>query len=315
MIIFNKKKTYEFDPARNLGFSKFNKQCSNFIFIEGFSDFDEIYKLNNNKIVYLELEEPNRFFVEDPRFNHIEHEDKFDRIFTICPFTASWLNKKYGNTKRTAVFFPFDEDLIPKYEIHKKSDIIYTGNINSKEIDRSLSTISKYNYKFVTSKHHELATDINVDYLKKIQLISESKISLVHNLLFLKPKHLNALKKTSADFKDNHAYNLVPTSLLGKLLMILRKKEILAPQIKSRVFEAAFCHSLILCRRDPFNLIEKFFVPEKEFVYYDPDKLDEKINDILNNYNNYIPVIENAYKRAINEYTTRSFVKKYLISL
>ena len=85
------------------------------------------------------------------------------------------------------------------------------------------------------------------------------------------------------------------------------------PQIKSRVFEAAFNKSLILCLKDPWNIIEMFFKPETEFIYFENEiDLAEKILYIKNNYKEFEHIIENAYQKAINNYTTQHFYKKYL---
>ena len=92
----------------------------------------------------------------------------------------------------------------------------------------------------------------------------------------------------------------------------LRGKVYMVPQLKTRAFEAALCHSLILCLRDPFNIIERFFEPDKEFVYYEPGKLEEKIREILANYDSYKPMIERAHKKFMAEYTTKRFVEKFL---
>ena len=141
-----------------------------------------------------------------------------------------------------------------------------------------------------------------------MKLISESKITLVANLLYLRYDHLFFVWKTPS-YEDNEAFKLVPKwHEINKWF----NKEILVPQLKSRLFEAAFGRSLILCRRDPFNIVERFFEPGKEFVYFENDKLEETIQDILDNYQSYEKVIERAYKKAVNTYTTKKFVEKYL---
>lgn len=85
------------------------------------------------------------------------------------------------------------------------------------------------------------------------------------------------------------------------------------PQIKTRPFEAAFSKSLILCKRDPWNIIEYFFEPEKEFFYYENGAdLQEKISYILSHYEEYTTVIEAAYNRAISNYTSKHFIERYV---
>jgi spore maturation protein CgeB len=88
------------------------------------------------------------------------------------------------------------------------------------------------------------------------------------------------------------------------------------PQIKSRVFEAAFNKSIILCLKDPWNIIEMFFEPETEFIYFENEfDLVEKISYIKDNYNEFQPMIEKAYQKAVNNYTTQHFYEKYLKSI
>jgi spore maturation protein CgeB len=114
-------------------------------------------------------------------------------------------------------------------------------------------------------------------------------------------------------WENNHAFSLVPRP--HQLWQRLTKRNVVVPQLKSRVFEAAFGRSLILCKRDPFNVIERYFEPGKEFVYYDEGRFKETVKEILANYQNYEPIIERAYKRAIENYTTAKFVENYLEKL
>ena len=79
------------------------------------------------------------------------------------------------------------------------------------------------------------------------------------------------------------------------------------------MFESAFSRCVILCQRDDWNVIENWFTPEKEFMYFDDEQdLDKKINHIVNNYNEFDDMRINAYNRAINNYTTKHFVDRYL---
>jgi hypothetical protein len=303
-------KTYSFDPARYLGFEKHidNKDDGRF-FISGFVDYKNLSKHSDTKIWQLELEDPNRFLVSDNNFNHISQESFFDKVFTICPHTASWLNSEMKAKKRQAVFFPFNEDYIPDVK-YKKYDVIYTGHLVSKEIKKIAKDISKFNYRLVSGSNNSLVTDKNIDYKDKLNLMAETKITVVQNLLYLKSKHVLFLWKIK-NFEKNKAFQCVPKKN-NFFKLLFRNKEITAPQLKSRVFEAAFCKSLILCKRDNFNVIENFFEPEKEFVYYEEGKLKEKITEILSNFEHYEKIINNAYDKAIINYTTKCFCEKYL---
>ncbi len=309
---------YPQDPIRYFNFKRFEKVCGDFVLSE--SGFDgktkwseynltkeELDKLLKKKIVRLEFPEPTNFFTGD---NPDRYDHQFYKIFTVCPYTANWLNKRQQNNKRIPTFFPFNEELIPKR--YKKSyHIIYTGHIVAPTINQYINTISKFNYRFVSNSKHPLVTNHGASYKEKLKLIARSKITLVANLLYLRYDHLFFVWKTPG-YEDNEAFKLIPKWYeVGKWL----NKEILVPQLKSRLFEAAFGRSLILCRKDPFNIVERFFEPEKEFVYFEKDKLEKTIRHILDNYKSYEKVVERAYNKAMNNYTTKKFAEKYLMKI
>lgn len=157
-------------------------------------------------------------------------------------------------------------------KIEKKVEVIYTGFAFGKHIGDILTTIRKYSYTYVSFHKGGPVTNSNVSYAEKLKLISESKINVIHNLL------------------DNNT-----------------------PQLKTRPFESAFCKTLMLCYKDDWNVIEEWFEPEKDFIYYtSQEDLENKINQILANYDDYSYIIENAHKKAVSNYTTKHFVEKYL---
>ena len=113
------------------------------------------------------------------------------------------------------------------------------------------------------------------------------------------------------NWKVNKAFADIP-GVFTLLKRLLAGPELEVPQLKSRIFEAAFCRSLILCKKDNFNVIETYFTPNEEFIYYEEGKLVQTVNKILVNYDTYLPVVEKAFKRAISQYTTSAFFEKYL---
>lgn len=301
--------SYPQDPTRFFEFEEFEKEAGDFALIEGLFDSAKLKIMKENKVVYLEFEEPNRFCSKDYLLNN-KNNDEFYKIFSICPFTTDWLNKKHKNNKRTAVFFPFNKKHIPQPK-EKNFDVIYTGHVVHKEILNLARTISKFNYRFVSASENKLVTDCNVSYKEKLDLIARSKIMIVHNLLYLSKEPLNNVLKIK-DYRENEAFKLIPKKYAGLKRII---KGIEVPQLKSRAFEAAFSKTLILCRKDDFNIIEKYFKPNEEFLYYEKNNLKTKITEILDNYESYKEIIENAYYRAVKEYTTEAFFKKYLKEL
>jgi len=156
--------------------------------------------------------------------------------------------------------------------VEKEFDAIYCGAATGPHVEEILRSISKYNYRFVSFSQNSLVTDKGVGYLKKLELIAKSKVFPIHNL-------------TGSG----------------------------TPQIKTRPFEAAFSKTLILCKKDSWNIIEKWFEPKKEFLYYSSEsELVELLNTSIKNYDQYQDIINAAYEKAINSYTTRHFIKRYL---
>ena len=313
------RNSYPEDTTYYLEFERFNHQAGDFILCEGWFDYRLLEKLRGERVVYLEFEEPNRFLSADPLFNHLEYEKYFHKIFTICPYTAEWLNRKYGNDKRTSVFFPFNERYIPE-RTPKEFDVIYTGHIISPVILKLIQELSHFDYRCVSHSDHPLVTNHHVSYTGKLELIAESKVTVVNNLLYPGWKHLQALQANGISMAESRAFELAPRRLTF-LAPVLDKMspamsfDISMPQLKSRLFEAAFCRSLILCLRDHWNLVEQFFTPGVEFVYYEKGRLSSTLREILRNYGDYALMIERAYERAVNNYTTEVFFDRYLKNL
>ncbi len=342
MRVFNIAKRVSAEvPMSFFHFERFEKQCGDFVFIDARIDFRAIEGLKEKKIVYFEIEEPNRFSSSDLSFRREEHENDFYRFLCVCPYTTEWLNKIKGENRRQFVFFPFNENLIPA-PAKKIYDVIYFGGIHSREILSVVKTISKFNYRFIAPSEErtyrvffnlpvvfkitrlllqylpflrskeKFITNKDVPHLEKLKLISESKITIVHNLLSFNVRQAWNIQNTKG-FKDNKAFALIPEkNILRSILHFFLQKEFIVPQQKTRLFEAAFCRSLILCRKDPFNTVERFFIPDKEFIYYENGKLEEKLKDVLAHYEDYQHIIENAFQRASREYTTQIFFEKFL---
>lgn len=224
-------------------------------------------------------------------------ENKFDKILTICPYTADYINKINQNKKREFIFFPINHNFIFKKK--KNIDVIYTGSIYGNFIKKITKIIKNYNYRIVSYSDNKYVTDKNISYKKKMQLIASSKISIIHNLIFLDNYCLKRLSKYK-DLKKNIAFKYI------------RKK--IVPQQKSRMFEAAFSKSLMLVKKDPWNIIEYFFTPNQDFIYFEKEKdLPKLIDHILKNYDIYKQMINNAFKKANKLYTIKAFYKKYLL--
>jgi len=310
---------YAQDPTKNLGLEVYEGQgdlgvaliVAAFDFHAGCwkqFDFDdrEIARIKKKKVVRLEFEEPNKFFIRE---DFDSYDPDFYKVFTLCPYTAEYLNVQQGCARRVPIFFPFNGKHTPPVK-RKKYDIIYTGHLHPKPILRDVKLMSRFNYRLVSNSSHALVTDRGVGYEEKIHLISQCRITLVHNLLYPTFTHLRNVWRYP-EWQSNRAFSELPTPW-QVVKFFTNKADMVVPQLKSRVFEAAFSRSLILCKRDPFNVIENFFEPEKEFVYYEEGRLVETVSEILRSYDDYQLIIERAFERAQREYTTEAFFNKFL---
>lgn len=178
------------------------------------------------------------------------------------------------NKKRTSVFYPTNEEVTEKARegTEKKYDVIYTGFAGGDHVKKILQSIINFNYRWVSFGNNPYATNRNISYIEKLKLICECKIDVCHGLV------------------GNGT-----------------------PQTKSRYFEAAFCKSLNLMHKDQWNCIEEWFTPNEHFIYFETqDELCDLIKDASKNYDKYVPIVEAAYQKAMKEYTTEQFVKKYI---
>ncbi|RPH74421.1 glycosyltransferase family 1 protein, partial [bacterium] len=312
----HRKNGYIQCPTRYFHLEDYASKCGDFTLIEagfvkpsywneyGFSS-EELAKIRSKPVALLEFEEPNKYLVGD--YPEAYSKD-FSKIYTICPYTSELLNKKYNEKRRIPIFFPVHERYIRP--IQKKTiDIIYSGHILAGELRNELKYLANFNYAIISNSKDSLVTHRSVSYEEKMRLYSHSKITLVHNIIFKPYLHRIMNIWLAGDYWNNKAFSQVPSPWRFWQLFT---KNIHIPQLKSRVFEAAMSHSLILCRKDEFNVIERYFEPNKEFKYYEQGQLQETVNHVLSQYDDYKTIVERAYKRAIKEYTVSVFVKKYL---
>lgn len=295
---------YMDDPVYNLNLKRFEQDTPDYYLMIG--DLYNPPKTDrefDKPLVIMTLEEPNfctRDLLPDPATGevrligpHVDYFEKASKVLTLCPYTAA------TTENREPIFFPFNEKHI-KTTFNKTFDIIYSGHYHSTVVSNFIQTLHDggVDYRVVNSANDSFTTNPNCSYVDKLELYSQARIALCHNLLFIHPNNVPRYRQFV------HAEKNLAFAHLDHNIM---------PQIKSRVFEAAFNKSVILCLKDPWNIIEMFFEPDTEFVYFE-DEVDllEKVLYIKNNYDEFQPMVERAYHRAINNYTTQHFCEKYL---
>ena len=224
----------------------------------------------------------------------------YNQVYTICPYTADWLNSIQPNTKFIAMPYPHNlkYDVYDMDKIEKRYDVAYCGLIHSDEIASYIKAVQPYEYFFSTIKHYNrntsvnnLATHNNIPNTEKWDILSTSRSSIIQNNLYLSEEQISAVKRLPR-WNENRAFSHVDSGLL--------------PQLKSRTVEAAICKSLMVVKKDPWNVIEYWFEPNKDFIYFEnPKDLSDKVKDIKNNWEDYIPLVESAYQKVKTKYNTK----------
>ena len=244
----------------------------------------------------LNLWQPCEFvFPSDPvGQNAFEQILYFTKVYTICPYTAKWLNDCFGDERHEAIFYPFGDDIIPERQ-EKIYDVCYFGGLHGIDHVQCLDQIRNFNYRFVSQQMYPepyTPTNYNVSFKEKLDIVAKTKISVCYNLLHFRPDQQEVVKMYER-WEENPAFQYMHEH--GRV-----------PQFKQRVHESAFSRTLILCKRDHWNIIEDYYTPNEDFIYFNENsELEGLIKDILNNYKDYEHIIENAYNKSLN-YTSKN---------
>jgi len=254
----------------------------------------QIFKDSPNKIL-LNLWAPCEYLNQGSILKHnaLDQTEYFDKIYSICPYTNKWLKEVHGDTKHHYIFHPFVGDYAPT-NFKKTADVCYFGGILSPAHAEFVEVMKNFNYRLMClagsgPKRNDI-THYNIPINEKLDIIAQTKASICCNTLPLEDSHIHYIKQYDR-WEENEAFSHVD--------------QYIAPQYKCRVAEAAFCKSVILMKRDPWNIVEHYFTPDKDFIYWDDlNDLEDKIEDISNNFENYEEMIESAYKKSL-QYTSK----------
>ena len=282
--------------------------------------FDDCRRNIESKVVLFNNWSPCEYATRDLKngvdATHVE--DKFDYILTICPYIANWRNQNSEDKRYIYAFYHYSTDIVPPKK-EKKYDVIYHGGIHGKEHIWAMKVMMKKNYRYLsldyginplTRRYLRYATDTNLPFKKKLERIAECKISICFNLIHVSYKHYKNMMAYRSDLKVGGEFfdGLKPYHLLKHYPWIG-----ILPQFKTRVHEAAISRCVNLVYRDEWNVIEDYYEPGKEFIYFDSEKdLQEKIDYILQNWesDNIQGIVSAAYQKA-TRYTSENFMKNY----
>lgn len=282
LTIINNSRTFSDDPIHHLGFECLHTDNDIFLHLDHVRDIP--FDFSKGTHYLLDLETPNRWINDDTRPDCYKNEERYDFIFSIDPFLVKNRNYQLGIKKYIYAFFPFNKNLIPA-ETEKEFDIFYSGH--TKHGCTELISFAEGYKSCIVSKNYRNS----VSYSEKIFLNSKSKISIVHNKYLLTSDLAERMQKLECTE--------------------VRKNTI--TQHKARVIEAAMSGSIMLCERDEFNIIEDLFEEGKDFLYFDDmDSLKRNVDSILSDYDHYKSISINAKNKAVENYTSEAFIRRYL---
>lgn len=246
-------------------------------------DLKKQYEHFKNRI-YLNLESPCAFTSTS---SFVEEQKYFTHTYTICPYTLQWLKNIIG-IKGQPIAFPYSKKCFENLNLENKDVAgMYMGAILSLDHEMILNILSKRTY-FASSLllYHPKLTHYGLTSDEKWKLLARVKSNVIMNLCPLEDKHKTSIM-AYVDYDKNEAFKMLEYNAM--------------PQFKPRVIESMVCKAVCLVRKDPWNVIEKWFTPNEDFLYWNSfEELDFLLDEVDKNYEKYLPIVNSAAKKVEN---------------
>jgi hypothetical protein len=231
--------------------------------------------------VYLNLEAPCAYASTT---TCLQEQSYFTHVYTLCPYTCDFMNSHQSNTKFIPIPFPFKGSCFDGLDTTKTLDFIYMGAMMCQEHADIVESMKPYKYNFSSLLPAGNPTMLNVTSQEKWKVLAQTKASVAINMCPINNTHINSIVNNE-NWDRIDAFNNLQTGYI--------------PQFKPRVIEAMCTKTLNLVKRDPWNVIEKWFEEGKHFIYWDDiSDLQEKLKDVAENYENYESIVDAAHKRV-----------------
>ena len=297
----SRRLNYPFDPALNFGFESLGLNLG-FTLAMSVTD-PSFFSQLKGPVVYFDLEEPNKWWTR------LKPETQANRSFewtlTIDPHSAEFFRSMNGRPGESC-FIPTNPDLVPPPSNMKKYDVVYTGHLVSRDLVELLNRLSKqFSVAVVSNSNHRLVTHRNLSYADKLRVVADARLALVHNTLWVQKSEFVQLRA-----------NLPKWRMHGSFRHLRRWERAvqLVPQLKSRIFEAAFCATVPVVISDKWNVWRSFFDSE-EVVQTGSHEAVQTIAHELDNPQNLHERGRHLRDKSFEKYTTRAFAEKYLLPL
>ena len=263
-------------------------------------------------------EHPNGWWNGKKRGRHVpeflEREKRFDYIFSHCMQTVNGRNYIHvpAAFDINHVLSQLDFDNID--DVEKDIDVFMCGScVGEKTRDGEYNPIWRW-YKVMEKFNHIFCNqcwrDNTFPWREKQTFQSRAKISIVWS------DFIGASPECREYAKSNLPWIKFKKGKNG---------EIVTPQMKYRIHDAAFSKSIMLCYKSPFvgekypyfPTIENYWKEGEDFIYFDDsDDLEIKIRQILDNYDDikYKKMVDSAFNK-LKSYDLKAIYEKYLVPL
>lgn len=302
-------------------------------------------KQQNIPYLRFEGQEPNRYIWNTPETAEwttdiIKELSEYDAVFTHDYSSYSWRLAKWPE------LFPLDEySFLPSgYEVYahdaSSTDLCnreyivgYAGRIGTIKSSRThgyhndiLEALRSHKSAVISftspSDSEGLVTHQNLSNKDKLFVLGQCKATICHNSGYIINADIGRLNRIHYSwehkglrghpcFKDvcSHAFR-------SHLLSLKEHSErlnagFIMPQIRYRMYEAAFSRSVMLVKDDNPD-INFFFVPHEEYIPFTSTNLNAIIEDIAVNPSRYQQIADNAYHKAMSHFTVDQFCSKVL---
>ena len=223
-------------------------------------------------------------FTAKSGYYHFDHYDFFDDVYCVCPLTCRFMNKHFGYEKFHYTPYPFTNYSVKDF-YNYDSDCCWVGAVHGDDHIKGLEGLFNFDYKFITTLKNtwmrhpyefQKHTHLGLSSEDKLIEMSKCRSSLSFNMIYMSP----ASQSNDFDVFEHFDRGIMP-------------------QFKVRTHEITSSKSLMLVKKDPWNLVEDFYEPDKEFIYFETfPELQERIQDIKDNFDSYKNIIEKAYERS-----------------
>lgn len=235
--------------------------------------------------IYLNLESPCSFFSNG---YPIDDMCWFDEVYIICPYTANWLNgMSTGKTKFFPIPFPYNEDCFKDLDVFTKdTPSMYMGTMLSDTHIGVAQVVRSSGGRVFSLSSDRCVTDVKKTSKEKWEMLAKSRTSVAMNCMPIDVRQVDI----ATSFYN--WYNNIALKHVYKQVTY---------QFKPRIIEAARCRAINLVYKDGVDVIEKWFVPGEDFIYWTSlQELSDLIHDVNDNWKKFEHIADSAYGRVQN---------------